>query len=76
MELPGYNLVRADHPTISEREGVCIDYHNLLPLKVTDMQILNECINFEIRISGKLRSSFVYIDHLVKLKISLQDLLS
>ena len=76
LELPGYNLVRADHPTISERESVCTDYHNLLPLKVTDMQLLNEGINFEIRISGKLRSSFVYINHLVKLKISLQDLLS
>ena len=27
-----------------------------MPLNVIDIQLLNECINFEIRISGKLRS--------------------
>ena len=56
LELPGHNLVRADHPTNTKRNGVCIYYHNSLPLIVIDIQLLNECINFEIRISGKLRS--------------------
>ena len=56
MELPGYNLVRADNPTNTKRGGVCIYYHNSLPLKVIDIQFLNECINFEIRIGGKLCS--------------------
>ena len=56
LELPGYNLVRADHPTNTKRGGVCIYYHNSLPLKVIDIQLLNECINFEIRIGGKLCS--------------------
>ena len=58
--LPGYNLVRADNPTNTKRGAVCIYYHNFLPLKVIDIQFLNECINFEIRISGKLRS-FLYL---------------
>ena len=56
LELPGYNLVRANHPTNTKRGGVCIYYHNSLPLKVIDIQLLNECINFEIRIGGKLCS--------------------
>ena len=33
-----------------------IYYHNSLPLKVIDIQLLNECISFEIRIVGKLCS--------------------
>ena len=56
LELPGYNLVRADNPTNTKRGGVCICYHNSLPLKVIDIQLLNECTNFEIRIGGKLCS--------------------
>ena len=34
LELPGYNLVRADNPSNTKRGGVCIYYHNSLPLKV------------------------------------------
>ena len=34
LELPGYNLVRADQPTTTKRGGVCIYYHNSLPLKL------------------------------------------
>ena len=49
LELPGYNLVRAHYPANTKRGGACIYYHNFLPLKVIDIQILNECINFEIR---------------------------
>ena len=56
FELPGYNLVRADNSTNTKRGGVCIYHHNSLFLKVSDIQILNECINFEIRIGGKLCS--------------------
>ena len=56
LELPVYNLVCTDNPTNTKRGGVCIYYHNSLPLKVIDIQLLNECINFEIRIGGKLCS--------------------
>ena len=56
LELPGYNLVCADNPTNTKRGGVCIYYHNSLPLKVIDIQLLNKCINSEIRIGGKLCS--------------------
>ena len=74
VELPRYNLFRADNPTYTNRGGICIYYHNYLSLTVIGIQLLNECINFEIRIGGKL-CSFVYIDHLVKLKTSLKNLL-
>ena len=40
LELPGYNLVRADNPTNTKRGGVCIYYHNSLPLKVIDIHVL------------------------------------
>ena len=60
LELPGYNLVRADNPTNTKRGGLCIYYYNSLPLKVMDIQLLNECINFEIKIGGKL-CSFLWL---------------
>ena len=47
LVLPRCNLVRADNPTYTKRGSVCIYYHNFLPLKVIDIQPLNECINFE-----------------------------
>ena len=61
MEVPGYDLFRADHPSNTERGGVYIYYRNYLPLKVLNIQYLHECINFEIRIGGKLcRFVFLY----------------
>ena len=54
LEIPGYNLIRADHPSENKRGGVCIYYKNTLPLKVLDIHILQECINFEIKIENKL----------------------
>ena len=56
VELPGYNFVFTDNHRNTKRGSVCIYYHNSLPLKVIDIQLLNECINFEIRIGGKLCS--------------------
>ena len=56
MELPGYNLVCADNPANTKRGAVCIYYRNSLPLKVIDIQFLNEYIDFEIRNGGKLCS--------------------
>ena len=61
LEIPGYNLFRADHPSKTNQGGVCIYYRNSLPLKILNIQYLHECINFEIRIGGKLcRSVSLY----------------
>ena len=43
LEIPGYDLFRA-----------FIYYRNSLPLKIPGIEYLHECINFEIRIGGKL----------------------
>ena len=56
LELPGYNLVRADNLTNIKKGGIWINYHNSLSLKVIYIQLLNEFINFEIRISGNVYS--------------------
>ena len=53
FNLPGYNVVRADHLSNTKKGGVCIYLKNSLPLKVLDIQLLQECINFEIKIAGK-----------------------
>ena len=46
----------ADHPSNVKREGICIYYTNCLPLKVTNIQYLYECIKFEIKVGEKLRN--------------------
>ena len=50
LEITGYNLVRSDHPAKTKRGGVCLYYKIYLPLRVLDIQYLNECINFELKI--------------------------
>ena len=54
LEITGYNLVRSDHPANTKRGGVCLYYKTCLPLRVLDIQYLNECINFELIIGDKL----------------------
>ena len=39
LEIAGYNLIRADHPSEDRRGGVFIYYKNTLPLKVLDIYI-------------------------------------
>ena len=56
LELPGYNLERTDNRNNTKTGSIYIYYYNSLPLKVFDIQFLNECINFIIRIGGKLCS--------------------
>ena len=54
MEVPGYNLFGANHPSNAKRGRVCIYYRNSLPLKILGIHYLQESINFEIMIGGKL----------------------
>ena len=53
LEIPGYDIARADHPTNTKRGGVCIYYKKCLPLRILNIIFLNECINFELRIGDK-----------------------
>ena len=46
----------ADHPSNKKRGGICIYYKNFLPLKLTGVRLLDECIAFDLIISNKLCS--------------------
>ena len=49
-------MIRSDHPSNKKRGGICIYYKNFLPLKVTGVRLLEECITFDLIISNKLCS--------------------
>ena len=53
LEIPGCDLIRADHPSNSKRGGACVYYRNSLPLKILDIFYLQECIVFELKIGNK-----------------------
>ena len=53
LEIPGYNLVREDHPFNSKRGGVCVYYKNSLLFRVINVKYLQESISFELRIGVK-----------------------
>ena len=53
LEIPGYNIIRKDHPSNTKRGGVCVYYKNTLPFKIINIKYLQECITFEIRIGRK-----------------------
>ena len=52
-EVTGYNLVRFDHPLNTNGGEVCLYYKTCLPLRVLDIQYLNECIDFELKKGNK-----------------------
>ena len=54
LAISGYNLIRSDHPSNNKRSGVCIYYKNFFPLRVLSIKCLQECINFELNIAGKI----------------------
>ena len=42
LEIPGYTLVRSDYPSNNKRGGVCIYYKSFLPLRILNVQNLQE----------------------------------
>ena len=60
LQIPGYSSVRADHPTNAKRSVVLVYYKSYLSLKLIDVKYLHECINFELRIAGKI-VKFLYL---------------
>ena len=53
LDIPGYNLVRFDHPLNNKRGGVCIYCKALLPLSVINICFLQKCTSFEVMIDDK-----------------------
>ena len=61
LEISGYNLIRSDHPSNNKGGGICICYKHFLPSRILNIcsifpknvQYLQECINFEMKIGDK-----------------------
>ena len=54
LEIPGYYMLCADHPSNNKRGGVCIFYKTTLPLRVLNISYLSKCINIEISIGNNI----------------------
>ena len=51
ININGYSLLRADHPSNAKRGGVCMYYKNYLPIiRRTDLSHFQECIVAEITV--------------------------
>ena len=53
LVLNGYKLIRDDNPSDFKREGVCIYFKEFLPIKVLNVTNLQECLVWEISLSGR-----------------------
>ena len=42
ISINGYNLIRADHPSNSKRDGVCIYYRESLAVQLVKSNCLNK----------------------------------
>ena len=70
LNIPGYNISRADHPSGNRRGGVCIYYKESLPIKMLNINYLQECICFDLKIGSKL-CTIVSLHHQVSLLMNL-----
>ena len=52
IQLDGYNLLRADHPSNSKQGGVCILYKKTLGVCIVKSLSFNECIICEVSIQN------------------------
>ena len=55
LQLPGFNLIRANHPSNTKRGGVSICYRNSLPLKLINIlyNLCDKCTTFVIKLGDK-----------------------
>ena len=54
LNIPGYNLLRSDHPSNIKRGGVCMFYKDYLPvIRRHDLCALTECIVVEVNSGTK-----------------------
>ena len=53
LKIPGYELIRVDHPSNQKRGGICIYNKDFLTIKVNNVSCLKECLNFSLSVYGK-----------------------
>ena len=51
--LPGYNLVRSDHPSNIKRRGVCLYYKENLSLRSINVPFLSQCVLCEVTLQSQ-----------------------
>ena len=72
LNIPGYNMCRTDHPSGNRCGEVCIYYKESLPIKMLNINFLQECICFDLKAK---EANFVllchFIDHQVILPMNL-----
>ena len=50
LKIPGYELIRIDHPSNQKRGGICIYDKDFLPIKVNNVSCLKKCLNFSLSV--------------------------
>ena len=54
LSVPGYSMMRSDHPSNTKRGGVCLYYKKHLPIiRRDDISNLQECLVTEITVKNK-----------------------
>ena len=53
LEIDGYNLIRSDHPNDIKRDGVCIYFKEILPVRVINIPYLKEALLLEMNYNNK-----------------------
>ena len=54
LSIPGYSMMRADHPSNTKRGGVCLYYKEHLPIiRRDDISNLKECLVAEITVKNE-----------------------
>ena len=62
LEISDYALVRSDPSSNAKRGGACLYYKNNLPLRVINIDYLNECLTLELKVGDKIWNFiFLYI---------------
>ena len=54
LQIPGYDLIRSDHPSNNKRGGIAIYYKNFLPLKLIGVNYIRESTLFQLQIGSKI----------------------
>ena len=50
--MEGYNLIQSDHPSNTERVGVCIYYKESLAVHIVKVTYLTECLICEVTVQN------------------------
>ena len=54
LKIPVYTLIHSDHSSNTKCGWVCIYYKSSLPLRVTNVGYLHECLSFELQIGDNI----------------------